>query len=96
MHTISSPQVNWTLLLSRDSNPQESRLFLEPEWAKLLGGERTGTAASYMSYSGGLPKIFSTEFPRSHPIITLADKEPPVLLSYEVHFGQTFIPHSER
>lgn len=29
-------------------------------WAKFLGGERTGTAAAYMSYSGGLPQIFST------------------------------------
>lgn len=59
--------------------------------AKFLGRERTGTAASYMSCSGSLPQIFSTEFSRSHLMITLADKEPPpALLSQK----PTLVRHS--
>lgn len=60
--------------------------------AKFLGEERTRAAVCYMSYSVSLPQIFSTEFSWGHRMITLADNEPPALLSYKVHFGQTFIP----
>lgn len=44
-------------------------------WAKFLGGEIIGTAASYMSCSSSLPQIVSTEFSMGHHMIILADND---------------------